>query len=102
MRGKPYQGADLSVIAAAAAVRPWNAPSSATTRVLPVARKARRSAFSFASAPLLTKKTREKPSGPKSSSRLAARARTASGTTLLWKKSSAAWAPRRARSFGWA
>ena len=55
--GKSYHFAEPSVTAAAAAVRPWNPPRRATTVSLPGrARKARRRAFSFASAPLFTKK----------------------------------------------
>ena len=77
-------------------MRPWKAPSRATTRrPSSVWRKARRRAFSFASAPLLTRNARVSPSGPKRTSRPAARARTASGTELLWKNSSSAWSSQR-------
>ncbi len=62
VRGNPYH--DLSapqVTAAAAAVRPWKLCSIATIFGRPVTLSATRSAFSFASAPLLTKNTRPTP-----------------------------------------
>ena len=46
-----------AVVESAPSVRPWKPPSSATTPGLPVAFRAYFSAASFASAPLLQKKT---------------------------------------------
>ncbi len=86
VRGKPYHlPAAPQVIAPAPAVRPWNACSMATTCVRPVIVNAIFSAFSFASAPLLTKNTRAMSSPEKRTRRAAARSRTSSGTALLWK-----------------
>ena len=56
----------------------------ATTPGRPVARRAIRSAFSIASAPLLTKNTRSSGSGAKAASRSAASSRIFNATILLW------------------
>ena len=86
--GKPYHFfAAPQVTAPAAAVRPWKLPSTATTLRRPVILSASLSAFSFASAPVLTKNTVFKPSPAKCDSRIAARERTSSGTALLWNSS---------------
>jgi hypothetical protein len=100
--GNACHFAEPQVTAPAAAVRPWKLPSSASTRVRPVWRKAILSAFSLASAPLLTRKTRSSPAGAKPARRAAACSRTASGSTLLWKSSACACSASAARSRGWA
>ena len=83
-RGNSYHFLSApQVMAPAAAVRPWNAPSMATTFVRRVILKAMRSAFSLASAPELTKNTVSKAPPAKRVSRVAARARTSMGTALL-------------------
>jgi hypothetical protein len=85
VRGKPYQDfAAPYVTAAAAAVLPWKLCSIATTLERPVTLNASRSAFSFASAPLLTKKTRPRPGGPNAASFSAASSRTESGSAFVW------------------
>ena len=90
--GKPYHFlAAPHVTAPAAAVRPWKLPSIATTLRRPVIFSASLRAFSFASAPVLMKNTVSRPRPAKRVSRVAARARTSSGTALLWNSSARAW-----------
>ncbi len=90
--GKPYHFfAAPQVTAPAAAVRPWKLPSTATTLRRPVMRSASFSAFSFASAPVLMKNAVFSPRPANRVRRSAARARTSSGTALLWKISDFAW-----------
>ena len=101
VRGNPYHLPLPAVTAAAAAVRPWNAPSTAITRVRPVARRARRRAFSLASPPELTKNTWSSPAGAKAARRSAARRRAALGTALLWKKMPPAASASAASRRGW-
>src|SRR5664280_222123 len=98
--GNPYQRSWPAVTAPEAAMRPWNAPSTATTRGRPVARNAMRRAFSFASAPELTKNARGSPGGPKRTRLAAARSRTSRGTMLDWKNSVRAWRSSAATSAG--
>src|SRR5437016_13728048 len=57
----------------------------------PVMRSATLSAFSFASAPLLTRNTLAKGSREKRTRRRAARARTRIATALLWNWQTSAW-----------
>src|SRR2546430_15536229 len=57
----------------------------------PVMRSATLSAFSFASAPLLTRNTLAKGSREKRTRRRAARARTCIATALLWNWQASAW-----------
>ena len=84
VRGKPYHfAAAPQVMAPAAAVRPWNECSIAATCVRRVIVNAILRAFSFASAPLLTKNTLLKSRPEKRISRCAARSRTSIGTALL-------------------
>ena len=64
-------------------------------------RQAVRSAFSFASAPLLTKNTVSSGSAENSTSLRAARLRTSIGTALLWKATSPAWRSSAASQPGW-
>ena len=88
--------------AEAAAVRPWKPPVSATTVSRPGrARKASRRAFSFASAPLLTKNARSSPSGAKSTSASPAAARSGLGIAVVWKKRRVAVSSRQRRIAGW-
>ena len=102
VRGKPYHFSRApQVTAPAAAVRPWKAPSTATTCARPVARSAIFSAFSLASAPLLTKNTLGSGSCAKRTRRAAARARTAIGTALLWNWQRCAWRVSAAVKPGW-
>ena len=99
--GKPYHFLTApQVTAPAAAVRPWKLPSMATTLRRPVIRNASFSAFSFASAPVLMKNAVLRPRPAKRVRRSAARARTSSGTALLWKISAFAWASSAASSRG--
>ena len=100
--GNAYHLSLPSVSAETAAVRPWNAPRTATTRLRRVARNATRSAFSFASAPEFTRKTlREALRARSAGARRAARSRTSSSTALLWKKSLRASESSVATSRGW-
>ena len=93
VRGNSYHFLSApQVIAPAAAVRPWNPPSTATTRVRRVILNAMRSAFSLASAPEFTKKMLSKCPPAKRASLVAARTRTSIGTALLWKLQAAACA----------
>jgi len=77
------------VSAPAAAVRPWKLYSSAAMCVrFGLMRNAIFSAFSFASAPLLTKNTRPKPGGANAASFSAASSRTLSGSAFVWNTKS--------------
>ncbi len=99
--GKPYHFCIApQVTAPAAAVRPWKLPSTATILRRPVILNASFMAFSFASAPVLMKNAVLRPSPANFVSFVAARARTASGTALLWKISACAWASSAASSRG--
>src|SRR5207244_6551505 len=69
---------------AAAAVRPWKPPSMAATCARPVMRSATLSAFSLASAPLLTRNALANGSREKRTRRRAACARIRIATALLW------------------
>ena len=92
VRGKPYHlPAAPQLSAAAAAVRPCQPCSRAMTSSRPVIVKAIFSAFSLASAPLLTKNTLSNGSCENFTSRSAARRRTSIGTALLWKLTVWAW-----------
>ena len=91
VRGKPYHFLSApSVTAPAAAVRPWKLPSTATTCARSVLRSAILSAFSLASAPLLTRNTLANGNCEKRTRRAAARERTCMATALLWKLHSCA------------
>ena len=78
-------GRALSLTAAAAAVRPWKAPSKHTTRRRPVAASAILRAFSLASAPLLEQNARHSPGGMPTASAARKASRSASGSRLVVK-----------------
>ena len=85
VRGKPYHFSRApQVTAPAAAVRPWKPPSMAATCARPVMRSATLSAFSLASAPLLTRNALANGSREKRTRRRAACARIRIATALLW------------------